>query len=69
MKTVYRAQGVTLNRTGVDLRTDCFAHGQLAVALSRVRSRKDLLILTSKDKLDESGHALTKNVVYKVILL
>ena len=69
VKTINRAQGATLNRTAVDLRTDCFAHGQLAVALSRVRTRKDLLILTTKDKLDENGHALTKNVVYKEILL
>ena len=64
-----RAQGAIMNKTAVDLRTDCFAHGQLAVALSRVRSRKDLLVLTTKDKMDEAGHALTKNVVYKEILL
>ena len=68
VKTINRAQGATLNKTAVDLRTDCFAHGQLAVALSRVRSRRDLLVLTKKEKLDEAGHALTRNVVYKEIL-
>ena len=69
VKTISSAQGAPLNRIAVDLRTDCFAHGQLAVTLSRVRSRKDLLVLTMEEKFDESGHALTKNVVYKEILL
>ena len=69
VKTINRAQGATLNRTAIDLRTDCFAHGQLAVALSRVRSRNELLILTLKEKLDDNGYALAKNVVYREILL
>ena len=69
VKTINRAQGATLNRTAIDLRTDCFDHGQFAVALSRVRSRNNLLVLTLKEKLDDNGYALAKNVVYKEILL
>ena len=68
VKTINRAQGSTLNRTGIDLRKDCFAHGQLAVALSRVRNRTDILILTTPEKRDENHHAVTTNVVYDEVL-
>ena len=69
VKTFNRSQGATLDRTGLDLRSECFCHGQLAVAISRVRTRNDLLILTTEDKIDANKHAITTNVVYQELLL
>ena len=69
VKTFNRSQGATLDRTGPDLRTECFCHGQLAVAISRVRTREDVLILTTQDKLDVYNRAITTNVVYAELLL
>ena len=69
VKTINRAQGCTLHKTGVDLRKDCFAHGQLAVALSRVRQRNEIIILTTPEKLTVHGHAITTNVVYHEVLI
>ena len=69
VKTINRAQGSTLQKAGIDSREDCFAHGQLAVALSRVRNRNDILILTTTEKQDENQHAVTTNVVYHGVLL
>ena len=66
-KTVNRCQGATLDRTGVDTRDEPFAHGQLLVALSRVRSRKDIIILTTADQLKRQTVS-TRNVVYKELL-
>lgn len=43
--TVHRAQGETLSRVVVDLRHTFWEHGQLYVALSRVRSPDGLLVL------------------------
>ena len=68
VKTINRAQGSTLHKTGIDLRKDCFAHGQLAVALSRVRNRDDLIILTTPDKQDAHHRAVTTNIVYQEVL-
>ena len=69
VKTINRAQGATLNRAGIDLRTECFGHGQLAVAISRVRTRYDILILTTEEKLDVNRRAITTNIVYNELLL
>jgi hypothetical protein len=43
--TINRAQGKTLDRVCVDLRTPVFSHGQLYTALSRVRTINDVAIL------------------------
>jgi hypothetical protein len=42
--TVNKSQGQTLRRVGLALRTPCFSHGQLYVALSRVRARENVKI-------------------------
>jgi hypothetical protein len=47
--TINRAQGQTLSRVGLDVQDQCFAHGQLYVAFSRVRSRKNFMYCTNKD--------------------
>ncbi|CAH2098246.1 unnamed protein product [Euphydryas editha] len=42
--TINKAQGQTLSVAGVDLTTDCFSHGQLYVALSRVNNPNNLFV-------------------------
>ena len=44
--TVNRSQGQTLDHVCLDLRAPPFSHGQLYVALSRVRKKGNLIILT-----------------------
>lgn len=54
--TINKAQGQSLKMAGIDLRNDCFSHGQLYVACSRVSSPDSLVILRPMGK--------TKNVVH-----
>ena len=42
--TIHKAQGKTLERVIIDIDRGAFAHGQLYVALSRTRHKKDMLI-------------------------
>ncbi|CAF4947509.1 unnamed protein product [Pieris macdunnoughi] len=58
--TINKAQGQTLKVAGVHLEKNCFSHGQLYVACSRVSSPQNLHVLTKEGK--------TKNVVYKNVL-
>lgn len=58
--TINKAQGQSLKMAGVDLREDCFSHGQLYVACSRVSTPDSLVILQPEGK--------TKNFVYKEVL-
>ena len=48
--TINKAQGQTLKIVGVDLRNDCFSHGQLYVACSRVTSPNGLVMLQPEKK-------------------
>ena len=59
--TINKSQGQTLQRVGIFLPQGVFAHGQLYVALSRVRNPHDLFIFTD-------GHLL-HNIVYKEVLI
>jgi hypothetical protein len=52
--TVHRSQGMTLNRAVIDCRTKFWEHGQLYVALSRVRNPKNLCILLPADDPDST---------------
>lgn len=63
--TINKSQGQSLSKVGLYLRQPVFTHGQLYVALSRVKSREGLKILL----LDKDGRLTNKtsNVVYKEI--
>jgi ATP-dependent DNA helicase PIF1 len=58
--TINKAQGQSLKFAGLDLTDDCFSHGQLYVACSRVSSSENLFILAPRDRI--------LNVVYREIL-
>lgn len=59
--TINKSQGQTLKFAGIDLRENCFSHGQFYVACSRVSSPSSLIILANSNR-------LAKNVVYKEVL-
>ncbi|XP_015937137.3 uncharacterized protein LOC107462960 [Arachis duranensis] len=63
--TINKSQGQTLSSVELFLRRPVFSHGQLYVAISRVKSKDGLRILVSGEKNDDS--TLTLNVVFKEI--
>ncbi|CAM9337421.1 unnamed protein product, partial [Ectocarpus sp. 13 AM-2016] len=66
--TVHRAQGQTLDRTCFDLLLDASAYGHLYVGLSRVRKADDMVIFTTRDRIDSDGHANVQNIVFESLL-
>lgn len=63
--TINKSQGQSLSKVGLFMRQPIFTHGQLYVALSRVKSRQCLKILIIDDEFLISNR--TKNVVYKEV--
>ena len=59
--TINKSQGQTLQNVGIWLNDNCFAHGQLYVAVSRVGSPSKLKFAIRKSE----GSYTTKNVVLK----
>jgi ATP-dependent DNA helicase PIF1 len=59
--TINKAQGQSLMVAGVNLENQCFSHGQLYVACSRVGNPNNLFIYCKEGK--------TKNIVYEQALL
>ncbi|PUZ64674.1 hypothetical protein GQ55_3G161600 [Panicum hallii var. hallii] len=64
--TINKSQGQSLSNVGVYLKQPVFTHGQLYVAISRVKDRKGLKILIENP--DGSCGTKTKNIVYREIL-
>lgn len=60
--TTNKAQGQTLDFVGIYLPEDVFSHGQLYVALSRVRKSTCVAVLLN----NKEGYA--KNIVYREVL-
>ena len=60
--TINKIQGQTLTYVGLYLKQPVFSHGQLYVAVSRVKSRKSLKILI--ENADGTCGSETQNIVY-----
>ena len=61
--TVHKAQGLTFDFVGVDLRTPVFMHSMLYVAFSLVKRKSCLKVL-----LPSENPYHTRNIVWKEIL-
>jgi ATP-dependent DNA helicase PIF1 len=63
--TINKSQGQTLSTVEVYLQRPVFTHGQLYVAMSRVKSKNRLKYLIEDE--DSNCTNETKNVVYKEV--
>jgi len=59
--TKNKTQGQSLSATEIDLRDECFSHGQFYVAMSKADNTKPLYVLA-----DDNNS--TKNIVYALVL-
>ena len=71
--TINKSQGQTLDRVGIYLKSPVFAHGQLYVACSRVRSWGSLRFLVNNTSTQgtltlDPKQCFTSNIVYREIL-
>ena len=64
--TINKSQGQSLEKIGLYIENEIFTHGQLYVAISRVKSPNGLFILIHKSMDKYPNHI--KNIVYKEIV-
>ncbi|CAK8571223.1 unnamed protein product [Lathyrus sativus] len=68
--TINKSQGQSLDYIGLYFPNDLFSHGQLYVAMSRIKSKVGLKILVhDKDKnpLNHTTNVVFKEVFYNVV--
>ena len=61
--TINKAQGQTFEKVGIDLTRPVFSHGQFYVGVSRVRSKKNVVV-----QLPNADDSITANIVFREIL-
>ena len=62
--TINKSQGQSLKAIGINLTSQCFTHGMLYVALSRVGVPNSITILVKEDKKQEMS--LTRKSLAKI---
>jgi ATP-dependent DNA helicase PIF1 len=63
--TINKSQGQSLDYGGIYLPRSVFSHGQIYVAISRVKSKKGIKILVHDE--NQLPKSTTTNVVYKEV--
>lgn len=66
--TCNKSQGQSLSACGINLDWPFFSHGQLYVALSRVRNPENMKILAKNSCFDGHEGCYTDNVVFSEVL-
>lgn len=66
--TFHRSQGQTLDKVAIDLREPVFTHGQLYVAMGRVRQARNIILLAKAEQI-VNGVVIAASVTFQELLL